>query len=98
MRKDPYQLQNVVNQPAMKQTQQQLEALLTNKLNTTNDEFLTGNVYMDKWHYPWAAHGLAEQPVLPVNHARTVRGSFMLRQMHRQYQPGCSEGGEERHQ
>ncbi|WP_020607604.1 sulfatase family protein [Spirosoma spitsbergense] len=60
--KDPYQLQNVVNQPAMKQTQQQLEALLTNKLNTTNDKFLTGNVYMDKWHYPWAAQDSLNNP------------------------------------
>jgi arylsulfatase A-like enzyme len=60
--KDPYQLQNVVGQPAMKQTQQQLEALLTNKLHTTSDEFLTGNVYMDKWHYPWATQDSLNNP------------------------------------
>ncbi len=60
--KDPYQLQNVIDQPAMKQTQQQLAALLTRKLNETQDEFLTGNIYMDKWHYPWAAQDSLNNP------------------------------------
>ena len=60
--KDPYQLTNLVDQSAMKQTQQQLADLLTKKLHETNDEFLTGNVYMDKWHYPWAFQDSLNNP------------------------------------
>jgi arylsulfatase A-like enzyme len=52
---DPHQLSNVVNQANMVQTQRQLEALLTKKLREADDSFLPGNVYMDKWSYPWAA-------------------------------------------
>ncbi|MBD2699589.1 sulfatase [Spirosoma sp. BT702] len=52
--KDPNQLTNVVNKPDMAPTQKQLEAILTKKLRDANDDFLPGNVYMDKWHYPWA--------------------------------------------
>lgn len=53
--KDPYQLVNVANQPDMAQTQQQLEGILTQKLREANDSFSAGNVYMDKWQYPWAS-------------------------------------------
>lgn len=52
---DPYQLMNVVNQADRAQTQQQLEGILTKKLREANDRFSAGNVYMDKWHYPWAS-------------------------------------------
>jgi len=53
--KDPYQLTNRLNDATMAQTQQQLERILTQKLRNTNDAFSPGNVYMDKWHYPWAS-------------------------------------------
>lgn len=53
--KDPYQLTNLANQPDIAQTQRQLEYLLTQKLRDANDNFSAGNVYMEKWHYPWAS-------------------------------------------
>lgn len=52
--RDPYQLTNLVDQSAHRDVQQHLERILQGKLSATKDEFLTGNVYMDKWHYPWA--------------------------------------------
>ncbi|WP_080054210.1 sulfatase family protein [Spirosoma aerolatum] len=53
--KDPYQLTNLVDQSGMAQTKQQLETILTQKLRDANDSFSPGNIYMDKWHYPWAS-------------------------------------------
>ena len=52
---DPYQLVNMAGKADMVNTRNQLDELLNKKLRETKDEFLTGNVYMDKWHYPWAA-------------------------------------------
>ncbi len=51
---DPNQLTNLVNTPKLAQTQRQLNDLLTRRLRETNDSFSPGNVYMDKWRYPWA--------------------------------------------
>ena len=59
---DPYQLVNVVNTSGLAQTQRQLDDLLNQKLRATNDEFLAGNVYMDKWHYPWAVSDSVANP------------------------------------
>ena len=52
---DPYQLTNLVNASKMAQTRHQLEGILTKKLHDANDSFSPGNVYMDKWQYPWAS-------------------------------------------
>ncbi|SOD80012.1 sulfatase family protein [Spirosoma fluviale] len=51
---DPYQLTNLANAPKLAGTQKQLEGILTQKLQAANDNFAAGNVYMDKWNYPWA--------------------------------------------
>lgn len=51
---DPNQLTNLINTPKLAQTQRQLNDLLTRRLHETNDSFSPGNVYMDKWRYPWA--------------------------------------------
>ena len=60
--RDPYQRKNVVNDSEMAKTQRQLDALLTRKLRETKDEFLAGNVYMDRWHYPWAVSDSVGNP------------------------------------
>ncbi|GAB2534974.1 sulfatase [Spirosoma aerophilum] len=51
---DPYQLMNLANTLPMAKIQKQLEAILTKKLQGAHDNFAAGNVYMDKWNYPWA--------------------------------------------
>lgn len=51
--KDPYQLNNLCNDPKYAQIQQELERILSRKLKETNDQFLTGAEYMAKWNYQW---------------------------------------------
>lgn len=51
---DPFQLKNLANEPRMAETRKRLEGILTQKLRAANDNFQAGNVYMDKWNYPWA--------------------------------------------
>lgn len=52
--KDPYQMTNLIGRAAAGSAQRQLDAILTRKLREANDTFAPGNVYMDKWQYPWA--------------------------------------------
>lgn len=49
---DPYQTNNLVNQPAFARLQSELEATLTRKLKATGDQFLPGDAYIKKWGYP----------------------------------------------
>jgi len=51
--KDPYQLENLCNDPKYAQIQQELERILSRKLKETNDQFLPGPEYMAKWNYQW---------------------------------------------
>lgn len=48
---DPYQLNNLCNKPEHAQLQRGLEEVLTKKLRDTNDEFLPGPKYIEKWGY-----------------------------------------------
>jgi arylsulfatase A-like enzyme len=52
--RDPYQSTNLVNQTIHRQLQQQLDGVLQKKLLAAKDDFQPGNVYMEKWQYPWA--------------------------------------------
>ncbi|HLB74081.1 MAG TPA: sulfatase [Sedimentisphaerales bacterium] len=47
--KDPYQLDNLCNKPQHAKLQEELESLLQQKLNETNDEFLSGWDCIRKW-------------------------------------------------
>ncbi len=51
--KDPYQLENLCNQPEYQDLQNQLDTLLNTKLKETHDEFLPGPEYMKMWGYTW---------------------------------------------
>jgi len=53
---DPFQLDNLVNMNAYSRLQSQLDSLLSVKLRITDDHFLTGQAYMDKWNYKWDEH------------------------------------------
>ncbi len=55
--KDPYQLENLVNNPRYAKLQNKLEELLNQKLKETNDEFLSGWDYIKKWGYKVQANG-----------------------------------------
>lgn len=48
---DPYQLNNLINNLGYSKTQDQLEKKLQLKLLKTNDEFLEGSRYIEKWGY-----------------------------------------------
>ncbi|REG82776.1 sulfatase family protein [Algoriphagus antarcticus] len=49
--KDPYQENNLVNNPEVKDLQNQLEAILLEKLKATNDTFLPADDYMTQYNY-----------------------------------------------
>lgn len=49
---DPYQLENLIDQPEHGHIQQRLEALLSEKLAATRDEFLPGLQYVKDYGYP----------------------------------------------
>ena len=49
---DPFQLENLVDQPAYAQQQAELEALLQRELAALGDEFLDGMAYINRWGYP----------------------------------------------
>ncbi|HUT56687.1 MAG TPA: sulfatase/phosphatase domain-containing protein, partial [Phycisphaerae bacterium] len=55
--KDPYQMENLVNQPAHAAIQEKLAAILARKLQETRDEFLPGPKYLEKWGYKVNATG-----------------------------------------
>ncbi|MHB8865302.1 MAG: sulfatase family protein [Pirellulaceae bacterium] len=48
---DPFQLENIVNQPASRDVQAELDALLQQKLRAAGDEFLPGPDYIQRWGY-----------------------------------------------
>ncbi|GAA0878663.1 sulfatase [Algoriphagus jejuensis] len=48
---DPYQMKNLVNDPAHADLQKELEAMLQAKLRKTKDEFLPADAYMTQWNY-----------------------------------------------
>lgn len=54
---DPYQLQNLVNQPAVASLQAELDQELNDKLAEIGDEFLHGNEYLARWRYAVDEHG-----------------------------------------
>ena len=49
--KDPYQQDNLVNEPAHAELQKSLEKVLQSKLKKTKDSFLTADEYMTQWNY-----------------------------------------------
>ncbi|MBC8232631.1 sulfatase [bacterium] len=48
---DSYQLNNLIDNPAYRQLQKDLDAWLQRKLDAMGDEFLTGMDYIRKWDY-----------------------------------------------
>ncbi|MCM8758999.1 MAG: sulfatase [Candidatus Omnitrophica bacterium] len=48
---DPYQLNNLCNNPDYSKIQSELDKLLNKKLVETKDEFLPGEYYIEKWGY-----------------------------------------------
>ena len=48
---DPYQLNNLINNPTYSRLQQDLDSWLQRKLNAMCDEFLPGMDYIRKWNY-----------------------------------------------
>jgi len=50
--KDPYQMNNLVDDPAYADVQQRLNGLLMEKLRQQGDEFLPGMEYIREWGYP----------------------------------------------
>jgi arylsulfatase A-like enzyme len=49
--RDPYQLNNLCNDPDKAELQRQLDKMLTEKLDQTKDEFLPARHYITKWSY-----------------------------------------------
>ena len=49
---DPYQLQNLIDDPAYGEIQAELESLLERELDAIGDEFLYGMAYINRWDYP----------------------------------------------
>ena len=54
---DPYQQDNLVNQPGHAALQGELEATLTRKLKASGDAFLPAEAYLRKWGYTVDANG-----------------------------------------
>ncbi len=50
--KDPYQLENLCNDKDYRELQNKLDRVLTDMLNDRNDQFLSGENYIEKWGYP----------------------------------------------
>ena len=49
---DPYQLENLVDEPACVELVRELDAWLQRKLDAMGDEFLPGAAYIRQWGYP----------------------------------------------
>lgn len=49
---DPYQMKNLVSEPAYRLVRDQLDARLSARLTAAGDEFLSGPEYMRRWGYP----------------------------------------------
>lgn len=54
---DPYQVNNLCNQPEHADLQRRLEAMLVKKLEKTHDDFLSGWDYIKQWGYQVDASG-----------------------------------------
>jgi arylsulfatase A-like enzyme len=54
---DPYQTNNLANQPKYSRLQAKLDALLTRKLKERRDKFLPGDAYAKQWDYTVDANG-----------------------------------------
>ena len=52
-KKDPYQLENLVNQEEYRDLQKDLDQKLQKMLDKRGDEFLAGEEYMKAWGYHW---------------------------------------------
>jgi arylsulfatase A-like enzyme len=50
--KDPYQMNNLIGDPAYSQLQSSFDNILTSKLKANGDEFRPGMDYIKKWKYP----------------------------------------------
>lgn len=50
--KDPYQMNNLINDPEHKDLVKSFDQLLTQKLEMQGDKFLPGHEYVKKWNYP----------------------------------------------
>lgn len=48
---DPFQQQNLVNQPESKELQARMEKVLQSKLKQTKDKFMPADYYMTQWNY-----------------------------------------------
>lgn len=48
---DPYQLNNLIRNPAYNAISENLEKLLEEELNRLSDDFLPGQKYIEKWGY-----------------------------------------------
>ncbi|MHB1177457.1 MAG: sulfatase/phosphatase domain-containing protein, partial [Daejeonella sp.] len=62
--KDPFQLNNLVNQPGFRSLQQDLDSQLNKLLRERKDDFRPGMEYVKKWNYVLGDNGL---PVLNNN-------------------------------
>jgi arylsulfatase A-like enzyme len=51
-KKDPYQLNNLIDIPTYAKLQNRLDELLMQKLKATGDAFLPGPSYIETWNYP----------------------------------------------
>lgn len=49
--KDPYQMNNLLNDPDYKEIQKDLDGKLNNALNKIGDDFKTRDYYLKKWNY-----------------------------------------------
>ena len=50
-KQDPYQLNNLCNNVVHRELQKKMDSVLSQKLKQTNDEFLPGRQYIEKWHH-----------------------------------------------
>lgn len=57
LEQDPYQLKNLIGNPAYGTLQRQLDEQLTQKLASVEDQFLPGDEYLAKWKYVTDASG-----------------------------------------
>lgn len=58
-RTDPYQTNNLANQPKYSRLQSRLDATLSRKLKERHDDFLPGDIYIKQWGYQVDANGTA---------------------------------------
>lgn len=59
---DPYQLKNLVDDPAHASVVKEFDSRLQQRLDSMGDEFLPGVEYMRRWHYPMNQNGAVPYP------------------------------------